>query len=493
MSVSCGRLASRGLPVVRWLVLGGVVVASWACSQHTLVAPVPDPMKSEQHQFLQAVNRKLDLLFMIDNSSSMQPLQDKLAQNLPVLVQGLTALPGGLPDIHIAVVSSSSQPGMTTDILGCLPSEVDNGAFRHAFNPTGIANHPECDGLTLNGTFISAEAGMAPNFTGNIEDVFSCIALLGEGGCGFEHQFGSIERALDPQHPIAANAGFLRDDAYLGVVMLTNEDDCSAPTDTALFGDEGGTSADPLGRLASYRCTEFGILCGGQRPPHTLPIGQTVQETACASAEGQGQLITDASFESFLVGLKGGDRSKLLLASIIGPPTPFAVSTVLSRSSPTDPNDPMAPGLVPSCVAANGIDYGDPAVRVADVVNSFGGVTFDICQDDYSPAMAQIAAALGKLLGPQCLPDTILNDASGNPDCTVSERTVAADGTPTDTVIHYCGTTAPFPSPCWRVLSSPADCGADSLFRVCRDSACDATASGAATSADVSVECAVEP
>ena len=494
MSVPRGRRASRGWALVRWLVLGVVVAATWACTQHTLVAPVPDLMRADEHQFLQAVNRKLDLLFMIDNSSSMQPLQDKLAKNLPVLVQGLTALPGGLPDIHIAVVSSSSQPGMTTDIPGCTPSQVENGVFQHAFNPTGIAGHPECDGLTLNGSFISAEAGVAPNFTGNIEDVFSCIALLGEAGCGFEHQFGSIERALDPLHPIAENAGFLRDDAYLAVVLLTNEDDCSAPANTALFNDESGTSADPLGRLASYRCTEFGILCDGKRPPHTLPPETTVQETGCVSAEDQGQLITDASFEAFLVGLKNGDRSKLLLASIIGPPTPFAVSTVLSRSSAPDSSDPTAPGLVPSCVATNTIDYGDPAVRITDVVNSFGGVTFDICEDDYSPAMSQIATALGKLLGPQCLPNTILNDATGNPECTVTERTVAADGTPTDTVISHCATAAaPFPSPCWRLLASPADCGADELFRVCRDSACDATASGAATSANVTVECAVTP
>lgn len=212
------------------------------------------------------------------------------------------------------------------------------------------------------------------------------------------------------------------------------------------------------------------------------------------SAEDQGQLITDGSFETFLVGLKHGDRSKLLVAAIVAPPTPFAVSTTLSQSSKTDPSDPTAPGLVPSCFATNMIDYGDPAVRVTDVVNSFSGVTYNICADDYSPAMAQIATKIGQLLGPQCLANTILNDANGNPECTVTQTTTAAAGTPTDTVISYCGTaTAPFPSPCWRLLDSSADCGTQKLFRVCRDSACDATASGAATSSNVTVECAVAP
>ncbi|HEX4405228.1 MAG TPA: hypothetical protein VH560_10400 [Polyangia bacterium] len=494
MSVSIGRRPSRGWTLVRWPVLGGIVVAAWACTQHSIAAPTPDVVESDKHQFLQAVNHKLDLLFMIDNSSSMSSLQDRLSKNLPVLVQGLATLPTGLPDIHIAVVSSSSQPGMTTDIGGCKSADVQNGVFQHTFNPTSIPGHPECDGLTLNGTFISAEAGAAPNFTGKIEDVFGCIALLGQNGCGFEHQFGSIERALDPAQPIAANAGFLRDDAYLGVVLLTNEDDCSAPATTSLFDDGLGTSADPLGRLASYRCTEFGILCGGKRPPHTLPAATTEQETGCVSAEDQGQLITDASFEAFLLGLKHGDRSKLLVAAIVAPPTPFAVSTTLSQSSKTDPSDPTAPGLVPSCYATNMIDYGDPAVRVTDVVKSFGGVTFNVCADDYSPAMSQIATKIGQFLGPQCLPDTILNDASGNPECTVTQTTAATGGTSTDTVIPYCGTaTAPFPSPCWRLLDSSTECVAQKLLDVCRDSACDATTSGAATSSNVTVECAVAP
>ena len=38
------------------------------------------------------------------------------------------------------------------------------------------------------------------NYTGNLEDVFTCIAALGESGCGFEHQFAAITRALGVEH-----------------------------------------------------------------------------------------------------------------------------------------------------------------------------------------------------------------------------------------------------------------------------------------------------
>jgi hypothetical protein len=481
------------LRILRWTVLRSwvLIVGLGACNDRRLVEPTPAPATAVNQRFLQAVNRKLDLLFMIDNSLSMQPLQDKLAKNLPVLVQGLTALPGGLPDIHIAVVSSSVWPGLT-DVQGCRPGDVDNGAFRHTFNPTGIANHPECNGLMLNGNFIKAEAGQAPNFTGPIETVFGCIALLGQTGCGFEYQLGSIQLALDPQQPIAGNAGFLRPDAYLGIVLLTNEDDCSAPSTSHLFDDETSTTAGQWGRLMSYRCTEFGILCNGQRPPHTLPPMQTQTLTGCVSAEDKGELISVAEFEAFLLGLKGGDRSKILIASISGAPTPFAVSSYQSRSSTTpDPKDPTAPGLVPSCVAANGTDYSDPGVRIAQVVNDLGGTLFSICADDYSPAMAQIARALGRLLGPECLPPNIATSASGTPNCTVTNHAYAADGTSTDVVIPYCNVAAPpYPSPCWTLTDSAANCGAQKEFRLCRDPTC-AMAMGTTQSSsdDTTVEC----
>jgi hypothetical protein len=494
MKIPCLPLVRRAWARGRWLVLGAAVAALWACTSHGLVAPTPAPSVSERHRFRQTLDRKLDLLFMIDNSQSMEPLQAKLARNLPVLVRGLEALPGGLPDLHVAVVSSSVQPGRLNDQLGCEPTDLDDGRFRHAFNPSGLPNHPECQGLTLAGSFIRAGGGAPANFTGRLEDVFGCIALLGQTGCGFEQPFGAIVRALDPDRPVAGNEGFVRDDAYLGVVLLTNEDDCTAPPDTALFDDEQGTSAGPRGRLASYRCTEFGIACDGRRPPHTLGPHETVAETGCAPAEADGALVKTADVEAFLLWLKHGDRGKVLVAAISGPPTPFAVSSFASRSSPASETDPSAPGLVPSCVSANGFDYADPGVRLARVVDDLGGVSFNICEEDYGPAMAQIAQALGRRLGPECLPGPILNDAAGQPDCVVTARSFASDGSPREAVVPFCGATAVSnAAPCWRLLDAPADCPAGRLFRVCRDAACGAPAGGAVPAEDVTVECAVAP
>src|SRR5262249_17340944 len=62
------------------------------------------------------------------------------------------------------------------------------------------------------------------------------------------------------------NAGFLRDDAVLAVVFLTNEDDSSAPPTATMF-DKNNTIQ--FGYEDSYRSTHFGIVCGN--PPMLPP------------------------------------------------------------------------------------------------------------------------------------------------------------------------------------------------------------------------------
>src|SRR6185312_16259876 len=71
-------------------------------------------------------------------------------------------------------------------------------------------------------------------------------------------------RIAASQHP--PTPGSLRDDAELAIVLLTNEDDCSAPANTALYSlNVGGSNqqniANALGPIANYRCNQFGHLC----------------------------------------------------------------------------------------------------------------------------------------------------------------------------------------------------------------------------------------
>ncbi|HVY41089.1 MAG TPA: hypothetical protein VHM31_24300, partial [Polyangia bacterium] len=133
--------------------------------------------------------QKLDLLFMIDNSSSMTFAQQKLLVEMQSFAAALESLPGGLPDLHVAVVSSDmGAPGDVSASIGCTPSG-DEGQF-HAEPQNGCAS----TGLEPGATFVTSSNGVA-NFTGPLADVLTCIAPLGSLGCGFEHQLASVARA----------------------------------------------------------------------------------------------------------------------------------------------------------------------------------------------------------------------------------------------------------------------------------------------------------
>ena len=52
------------------------------------------------------ISNDLDLLFVIDDSPSMLDKQTNLKASFPAFINELNALPGGLPNVHIGVVTS---------------------------------------------------------------------------------------------------------------------------------------------------------------------------------------------------------------------------------------------------------------------------------------------------------------------------------------------------------------------------------------------------
>ena len=81
-------------------------------------------------------------------------------------------------------------------------------------------------------------------------------------------------------------------------MLITDEDDCSAPDDTDLFDPSQTLVTDPLGPIDSYRCNEFGHLCDGVPPPRTM-AAMNLQN--CTSNEN-GKLTRIADFVSLLQG-----------------------------------------------------------------------------------------------------------------------------------------------------------------------------------------------
>ena len=348
-------------------------------------APVATPVTTPHDPITSS--SKVDLLFVIDDSVGMSPWQAKLRASLPGFMQLLAQIPGGLPSLHVGVVSTSLGAGIYGNVPGCSPGTIGN--------LNGALQHPaSCSALGPNEHFVKSIGGVN-NFTSNIGDVVACLTNIGSNGCGFEHPFEAtrlaLQRGNNPVDP--DNGGFLRPDAFLAIVMLTNEDDCSVPSDSMLFDPNQQTLADPLGGLQSYRCNEFGHWCD-QPLPH-VATGLPATLTNCRSAE-DGKLVTVSEIFFFLKSLKP-NPSQIFVAAIAGPSSPYTVQSHLFTLG-TGATE-VQPQIAHSCttVAATGIpDYADPAVRVGQFVRAFGpnGVFETICADDFGPMMTRIATAL---------------------------------------------------------------------------------------------------
>src|SRR6476646_6839103 len=88
---------------------------------------VVDPLPPRTSHYV-ASNRNVDLLFLIDDSSSMRLSQDNLMRNFPTLMNTLQNLPGGMPNVHIGVISSDMGAG-DGSVAGCDTTGGKNGIF----------------------------------------------------------------------------------------------------------------------------------------------------------------------------------------------------------------------------------------------------------------------------------------------------------------------------------------------------------------------------
>jgi hypothetical protein len=376
------------------LLVGSLVVAANACAPND-----PDPERAATSALI--ANRNLDILFMVDNSSSMRLTQTNLATNFPMFMDVLKNLPGGLPNIHVGVISSDMGAG-DGSVASCSSTGGDNGVFQYTARGTCTATT-----LQAGATYISNIGGVANYTAADISTVFSCIAQLGETGCGFEHQFASILRALgaDGQNAPAENQGFLRSDALLAIVMITNEDDCSARPDVMLY-DTGSniTIASQLGPPANFRCNEFGHVCDGVKPLRQAPnqdVAAMVSLQNCTSSECDGALTPVGEFVARIKALKASPSSEILMAAIAGPTTPYTVTWKSPSTMDTSCGAASCPWpvIAHSCTAADG-RFADPSVRIAQAVNAFGtnGFLSSICDANFGPALQAVANRIGGLL-----------------------------------------------------------------------------------------------
>ena len=268
----------------------------------------------------------------------------------------------------------------------------------------------------------------------------------------------------------------------LAIVLLTNEDDCSAPANTKLYSENGSSEslANPLGPLTGgYRCNRYGHLCTdaktgakGVMPPLTPPADATgnppiANLTDCDSNDTDTGMLTPVrKFISDIRALKPFPDDQVLVAAIMAPPYPYAVTWVPSTKS-SGPAEQW-PLVMHSCGAAAGDDvnpaatdlvsdgsFGDPGVRIAEFLDGFkNSVASSLCAPSYASALTGVATRIIDTFSSPCLTGRIARTAGGTPDCSVVDRLFdAANGTWSDQLVANCDETGNQP-PCWKLQAA---------------------------------------
>jgi len=313
----------------------------------------------------------VDLLFVIDDSESMSEEQANLVSNFPTLLDVLTNPPDedgdGLPDfppvedLRIGIVTTDMGVGPHT-VSGC-DATGDQGALISASR----SPNPSCAGVTTGAQpWLEYRAG---DDLDALNAAFACMASVGTDGCGLEQQLEAARAALTERAaPGEPNEGFLRADSLVGILFLTDEDDCSA-ADDSIYDPTATATLGPYGT----RCAEH--------PELLVPVDEYVR-----------------AFSNLRL-----DRANdVVVAAITGVPVSAGVDpleqdydALLDDPRMQFEEDPARPGqLAPVCETMF-TGRAVPGRRVVELVAAFAesddGLATTICADELSPALNAVA------------------------------------------------------------------------------------------------------
>jgi hypothetical protein len=140
-----------------------------------------------------AVNRKIDVVFVIDTSPAMAPHLDNVRANLGRFISILRDSPSGFPELRLGVVTTS-----------------DDGVLR---GTPGLAGNFVTD-------VVGPDGERVRNYDGDLAAVFARLTDVGTSSDP-STPLSTIRRVFE--HP--ANAGFLRANAYTAVFVISAIDE----------------------------------------------------------------------------------------------------------------------------------------------------------------------------------------------------------------------------------------------------------------------------
>ncbi len=345
---------------------------------------------------------ELDLLFMVDNSGSMNEEQASLSAEMPLLVRILAS---GDFDQDGSNTGPEDFPPFDELNVGVITSDMGTGGFtvptcaRSDFGDDGVLRtqgRADLGCMAIYPSFLRyrGSGGIRPEAFAR--DV-ACVATVGTEGCGFEQPLEAVLKALSPGAPTAwtapgfvaptffrstvghadgSNGGFIRDNSVLAIILLSDEEDCSA-RDPELFNPSSAT----------YGATDLNLRCFAHEAVALHPISRFV--------DGLAQLRRFTQ--------------RLVFVPIVGIPVDLApapgTATDFDALVSEDPSvrdyrmqerlDPAMPSrLIPSCnVPGRGQAF--PPVRIARVAQQLDArgahVTMQsICQESFTAPLLEI-------------------------------------------------------------------------------------------------------
>lgn len=361
---------------------------------------------------------KLDLLFVVDNSNSMQGEQAALRAQIPELIRRLTEDPEHpVMDLHVGVVSTDMGiPGVDLP-PSCRADGGDDGRLRHQ---PDIQVAPSCKSDYPQYQSYNARSN---NMESLIEAV-SCNATLGLGGCGFEQPLESAFKALWPSadgtfrflsttlegtygrgdlpEAEGGNLGFLRNDpndpSRIAIVLLTDEEDCS------VYNTEHLKPNNQLPEDSPYRQEDINLRCHLHKE-FQYDLTRRYLDGMRALRPGREDLVFFSVIAGVPVDLVDSDALENVDFGNSASRERFYRSVLKDARMQEEVDPSTNPGsgqgnLKPSCMrlAAGETTPSTafPPRRLVELARQFGeqGFVQSICQDDLSPAVSAIADRL---------------------------------------------------------------------------------------------------
>jgi len=158
---------------------------------------------------------KVDFVFVIDNSGSMSEEQVNLVNSFPGFIAAIQSTLDSVEEYNVGVVTTDAYFANTT-VPGC---SVLGGLVTRTGGSS--SSNMVCGPYEAGSNFMTQED--------ELDASFACAAQVGIEGDGLEQPMQAMIDAIDPEGPLAQNGacneGFVREDALLVIVIITDEYD----------------------------------------------------------------------------------------------------------------------------------------------------------------------------------------------------------------------------------------------------------------------------